>query len=35
MTARRMFFFLDKFPLQEFFFGEFSPHLQLFLMVRR
>ena len=25
--------FLDKFPLQEFF-GEFSPHLRLFLMVR-
>ena len=33
MTARRM-FFLDKFPLQEFFFGELSPDLQLFLMVR-
>ena len=28
-------FFLDKFPLQEFFCGgELSPHLRLFLMVR-
>ena len=31
ITACRI--FLDKFPLQEFFWGEFSPHLRLFPMV--
>ena len=31
ITACRI--FLDKFPLQEFFWGELSPHLRLFPMV--